>query len=183
MNEIRKKKKSKTTYVFMHDKKNQHEILQHYWTSKWWSNLSYQHYHCWTLLLSLVPLPASNIWSKSVDKLTTSILFLLLVRCSITSSIFKGGLRIILLPLSSSDIFSLVGFLVCFYLKTVAFEAEWRSDEAVDGLPGDDGVKVDWVFKDEVSVGVGGKDVGGVTLPILKVGRPFAVKREFRTVW
>ena len=33
-----------------------------------------------------------------------------------------------------------------------------------------------------VSVGVGGKDVGGVTLPILKVGRPFAVKGEFRTV-
>ena len=33
-----------------------------------------------------------------------------------------------------------------------------------------------------VSVGVGGKDVGGVTLPILKVGRPFAVNREFRTV-
>ena len=41
---------------------------------------------------------------------------------------------------------------------------------------------MDRVFKDEVSVGVGGKDVGGVTLPILKVGRPFAVKREFRTV-
>ena len=33
-----------------------------------------------------------------------------------------------------------------------------------------------------MSVGVGGKDVGGVTLPLLKVGRPFAVKREFRTV-
>ena len=33
-----------------------------------------------------------------------------------------------------------------------------------------------------VSVGVGGKDVSGVTLPILKMGRPFAVKREFRTV-
>ena len=33
-----------------------------------------------------------------------------------------------------------------------------------------------------MSVEVGGKDVGGVTLPILKVGRPFAVKREFRTV-
>ena len=67
-------------------------------------------------------------------------------------------------------------------MKT-AFEAERKSsDEAVDGLPGDDGVKVDWVFKDEVSVGVGGKDVGGVTLPILKVGRPFAVNREFRTV-
>ena len=33
-----------------------------------------------------------------------------------------------------------------------------------------------------MSVGVGGKDVGGVTLPILKVGRPFAVNREFRTV-
>ena len=30
--------------------------------------------------------------------------------------------------------------------------------------------------------GVGGKDVGGVTLPISKVGRPFTVKREFRTV-
>ena len=47
---------------------------------------------------------------------------------------------------------------------------------------GDDGVKVDCVFKAVVSVGVGGKDVGGVTLPILKVGRPFAVKMEFRTV-
>ena len=33
-----------------------------------------------------------------------------------------------------------------------------------------------------MSVGVGGKDVGGVTLPILKVGRPFAVKMEFITV-
>ena len=33
-----------------------------------------------------------------------------------------------------------------------------------------------------VPVGVGGKDVGGVTLPILKVGRPFAVNREFKTV-
>ena len=33
-----------------------------------------------------------------------------------------------------------------------------------------------------VSVGVGRKDVGRVTLPILKVGRPFAVNREFRTV-
>ena len=65
---------------------------------------------------------------------------------------------------------------------TVAFEAEWSSDEADDGLSGDDGVKVDWVFKDEVSVGVGGKHVGGVTIPIFKVGRPFAVKREFRTV-
>ena len=38
------------------------------------------------------------------------------------------------------------------------------------------------MFKDEVSVEVGGKDVGGVTLLILKVGRPFAVNREFRTV-
>ena len=33
-----------------------------------------------------------------------------------------------------------------------------------------------------MSVGVGGKDVGGVTLPILKEGRPFEVNREFRTV-
>ena len=33
-----------------------------------------------------------------------------------------------------------------------------------------------------VSVGVSGKNVGGVTLPILKVGRSFAVNREFRTV-
>ena len=33
-----------------------------------------------------------------------------------------------------------------------------------------------------VAVGVGGKNVGEVTLPILKAGRPFAVKREFRTV-
>ena len=33
-----------------------------------------------------------------------------------------------------------------------------------------------------VSVGVGGKNVGEVTLPILKVGSPFSVNREFRTV-
>ena len=33
-----------------------------------------------------------------------------------------------------------------------------------------------------MSVGVGGKDVGAVALHILKVGRPFAVKRQFRTV-
>ena len=40
-------------------------------------------------------------------------------------------------------------------------------------MPGYDGVKVDCVFRDEVSVGVGGKDVGGVILPNwegLKVG-------------
>ena len=84
-----------------------------------WSNLSYQHYYYWTLLLSLAPLPASNIWSKSVDyKLTTSILFLLLVRCSMTSSIFKGDLRISLFPLSSSDIFSFC----CFFW----FVFSWR---------------------------------------------------------
>ena len=69
------------------------------------------------------------------DKLTTAILFLtLLVRCSRTSSICKGGLRISLFPLIRSDIFSFVGFLVCFFLKTVALEAEWSSYEAVDGL-------------------------------------------------
>ena len=34
----------------------------------------------------------------------------------------------------------------------------------------------------EMSIEVGGKDMGGETLPILKVGRPFDVKREFRTV-
>ena len=33
-----------------------------------------------------------------------------------------------------------------------------------------------------MSFEVGGKDVGGVTLSILKVGRLFAVKGEFRTV-
>ena len=33
-----------------------------------------------------------------------------------------------------------------------------------------------------MSVETGGKDVEGVTSAILKVGRPFAVKREFRTV-
>ena len=49
-------------------------------------------------------------------------------------------------------------------------------------MSGNDGLKVDRVFKDVVSGGVGGKYVGGVTLPILKVGRPFAVKTEFRTV-
>ena len=34
-----------------------------------------------------------------------------------------------------------------------------------------------------VSVGIGGKDVGWVTLPISKVWRPFAVNREFLTVF
>ena len=67
-------------------------------------------------------------------------------------------------------------------MKTVGCEAERSSDEAADSLSGDDGVKVDRVFKDEVSVEVGEKDVDGVTLPILKVERPFVVKREFRTV-
>ena len=38
------------------------------------------------------------------------------------------------------------------------------------------------MFKDVVSVGVGGKVMGGVTLHILKVGKPFAVNREFGTV-
>ena len=52
-----------------------------------------------------------------------------------TSSIFKGGLSNSLFPLSSSDIFSFVGFLVCFFLKAVG--------KAVNGLSGDDGVKVD----------------------------------------
>ena len=33
-----------------------------------------------------------------------------------------------------------------------------------------------------MSVKVGEKDDGGVTLPILKVWRPFSVKKEFRTV-
>ena len=33
-----------------------------------------------------------------------------------------------------------------------------------------------------MSFGVSRKDVGVVTLSILKVGRPLAVKREFRTV-
>ena len=33
-----------------------------------------------------------------------------------------------------------------------------------------------------MSVGVGGKDVVGVTLTILKVERPFSVKSEFRTI-
>ena len=67
-----------------------------------------------------MPLPESNILKSEDDKLTTSIFFLLLVRCSMTSSIFKEGLRISLFPLSSSDIFSFVGFLVYFFLKTVA---------------------------------------------------------------
>ena len=56
----------------------------------------------------------------------------------------QGGLRVSLFPQSSSDIFYFLGFLVCFFWKTVACEAECRSsDETVDGLPGDDGVKVD----------------------------------------
>ena len=50
----------------------------------------------------------------------------------------------------SSDIFSFVGFLLYFFLKTVAIEAEWCSYEAVDSLSGDDGVEVYWVFKDDV---------------------------------
>ena len=46
------------------------------------------------------------------------------------------------------------------------------------------GVEVDWVFKDDVSIEVGGKDESEivVALLILKVGRPFAVKWKFRTV-
>ena len=55
-----------------------------------------------------------------------------------TSSIFKGVLRTSLFPLSSSDIYMYI-----FFLKTFDFEAERRSsDEAVDGLPGDDEEKV-----------------------------------------
>ena len=69
--------------------------------------------------------PLCKYWVVSEDdKLTSSVLFLLLVRCSMTSSIFKGGLRISLFPLSSSDIFSFFRFFVCFFSKTVAFEAE-----------------------------------------------------------
>ena len=60
-----------------------------------------------------------------------------------TSSIFKDGLRMILFSLTSSDIFSFVGFLVCFFLKIVTIVAELSSDEAVDGLSGNDGVEVD----------------------------------------
>ena len=56
----------------------------------------------------------------------------------------QGGLRISLFPLIISDIFYFVNFLICFILKTVAFEAEWTTDEAVGGLSGDNGVKVDW---------------------------------------
>ena len=48
-------------------------------------------------------------------------------------------------------------------------------------MSGNDGVE-DRVFKDDVSGEVGGKVKCEVTLPILKVGRPFAVKWEFRTV-
>ena len=71
----------------------------------------------------------------------------------------------ILFSLTSSDIFSFVGFLVCFFLKIVTIVAEWYSDEAVDGLSGSDGVEVDWV-KDAMSIEVGWKDVGEETLPI-----------------
>ena len=48
-------------------------------------------------------------------------------------------------------------------------------------MSGGDGVEVDWVFKYDVSVDVGGKDEGGLTLPILKVVRSLTVRREFRT--
>ena len=44
----------------------------------------------------------------------------------------QGGLRICLFPVSSSDIFYFV-----------AFESKLSSGEAVDGLSGDVGVKVD----------------------------------------
>ena len=50
------------------------------------------------------------------------------------------------------------------------------SDFLTKQLTDYEGEKVDRVFKDKVSVEVGGKDVGGLTLPILKVGMPFAVK-------
>ena len=68
--------------------------------------------------------------------------------------------------------FILLVFWCFFILKIVAGEAEWSSDEAVDGLSGSDGdgVEVNWVFKDAVSVEVGGKGEGGETLPILNGG-------------
>ena len=49
----------------------------------------------------------------------------------------------ILFSITSLDIFPFVGFLVCFFLKIVTFVAELSSDEAVDGLSGNDGVEVD----------------------------------------
>ena len=52
----------------------------------------------------------SNIWSKPEDDMiTTSISFLLLRKCSMTSSISKMGSRIILFPLMRSEIFSFIG--------------------------------------------------------------------------
>ena len=42
--------------------------------------------------------------------------------------------------------------------------------------------QVDWVLKDDVSVEVGETDEGVVTLPVLKIGRPFAVEKVIRTV-
>ena len=60
-----------------------------------------------------------------------------------SSSISKGCFRISKYALVKSDIFSFVCFLVCLFLKKVAFEADLSSDEAVGGLSVDDGVKVD----------------------------------------
>ena len=106
---------SKRTYVFMQDKKKSTGILQHYWKLKWWSNLSYQHYYYRIPLLSLVSLSELNIWSNSAaDKLATSIFFLRLLNCLMTSFILKGGLRMSLFSLMSFDRFSFVGSVVFF---------------------------------------------------------------------
>ena len=72
----------------------------------------------------MVPLSESNILSKSVIYVNH---FNINFGTSNVSNDFiylQGGLRISLFPLIRSYIFSLVVFLVCFFLTTVAFEAE-----------------------------------------------------------
>ena len=68
-------------------------------------------------------LPELNILSNSAaDKLTTSILFLRLLNCLMTSSVLKGGLRMSLFSVMSSDRFSFVGLLLFFSCKLLLAE-------------------------------------------------------------
>ena len=57
-----------------------------------------------------------------------------------------------------------------FFGYTVEMGSEWFSNEAVNVLSGDDGAEVDWVFKEDVSVEVGGMVESGHLFFILKLG-------------